>query len=402
MTRLSLVVLTLGALAIAGCTPGSVDEPEQVATVSGPMTPFPDGLGDDSCAYAANLECDDVRFGGTGMCETGTDATDCEALAAGGTNSCRQRFDGVCDEPTIGMGICASGTDTADCAPMAIRRSRTNDCVSALNGICEEREFGGNGICAPRTDTIDCLGRTTVLGMRDYYSGYDDRVRVDSGELPWRAIGILGLRVGRSCTATLVAPDIVLTAAHCLVTEDRRVVREGAFLAGFTRDGPSATARISDIYVNPEFLEDRGGPGPGRGDGRDWAFVRLSQPIGDTQGYLPVLALSPDQQRLIEQRQGYAISQAGYSWDTGEDISAHLDCTVDTFFDTGSLRHNCDITLGDSGSPLLADLGGGNYAVIGVSSSLAQLPGDPASSQFAVDAGSFADQLNAFVADRLR
>jgi hypothetical protein len=76
-------------------------------------------LGDDSCAHANNLECDDARFGGTGACTLGTDASDCRALAAGGDDSCAWSGDGECDEPVIGSDLCITASDTADCAPIA-------------------------------------------------------------------------------------------------------------------------------------------------------------------------------------------------------------------------------------------------------------------------------------------
>ncbi len=48
--------------------------------------------------------------------------------------------------------------------------------------------------------------------------GKDDRVILDTGDTPYTAIGRLNFASGRQfCTGTLVAPDKVLTAAHCLV-----------------------------------------------------------------------------------------------------------------------------------------------------------------------------------------
>ncbi|MEM7444044.1 MAG: trypsin-like serine protease [Pseudomonadota bacterium] len=389
----------LGAFCLAACTPGADDSSEEVAA-GAPISSIPGGLGDDSCEFALNLECDDGRFGGTGTCESGTDATDCRALAQGGTNSCRASFNNRCDEPNIGMGICTSGTDMADCAPMATRRNRTNLCTSALNGICEERALGGNGACAPRTDTIDCLGRSTIPGMRDYHFGYDDRVRVDSDALPWSAIGLLGLRNRQACTATLVSPDVILTAAHCFFSEDGSTTEEGVFLAGLTRDGPAAASLITDVYVSPAFVYEgptgRGRPGDDNGD--DWAFARLAEPLGVSEGYLPILSPSATDRRLAVSGGWYPISQAGYSWDTGEDISAHLGCSIEYFFPESSLLHTCDTTVGDSGSPLLADRGERGFAIVAIGSRIVRQLGLENPSQLAVDARGFAGPLRTYIA----
>ena len=56
--------------------------------------------------------------------------------------------------------------------------------------------------------------------LRPGIIGDDDRVRVEQRGAPWDAIGQVNVggyrRVGQ-CTGTLIAPDVVLTAAHCVV-----------------------------------------------------------------------------------------------------------------------------------------------------------------------------------------
>ena len=50
--------------------------------------------------------------------------------------------------------------------------------------------------------------------------GADDRKRVEESGPPWDAIGqinISGYRRMSRCTGTLIAPDMVITAAHCVI-----------------------------------------------------------------------------------------------------------------------------------------------------------------------------------------
>lgn len=97
------------------------------------------GIENESCDFANDGECDEYRYGGTGACMDGSDTTDCmnwvvqreadfltRAAALGiptpdiarlGDNTCRWSYDGECDDPNFGgTGACDAGTDAMDCA----------------------------------------------------------------------------------------------------------------------------------------------------------------------------------------------------------------------------------------------------------------------------------------------
>ena len=53
--------------------------------------------------------------------------------------------------------------------------------------------------------------------LKTLFFGHDDRTRVtDPTQAPWDAIGQLETASGNLCTATLITPQLALTAGHCL------------------------------------------------------------------------------------------------------------------------------------------------------------------------------------------
>ena len=119
--------------------------------------------GTDTCQWANDGECDEPGIG-TGVCEAGTDASDCTGV---GLDTCEWANDGECDEPDIGTGVCAAGTDTGDCRPaggIAPTGGKgdgpgvgDNSCQWANDGECDDPGIG-TGACQAGTDQNDCAG----------------------------------------------------------------------------------------------------------------------------------------------------------------------------------------------------------------------------------------------------
>lgn len=319
-------------------------------------------LGDDSCDWARDMECDDILFGGTGACPAGTDASDCRALAIGGDESCDWPGDGECDEPGIGTGLCTSGTDTEDCATVAYLRNRDDSCNLAFDNQCNE-PGQGDGQCAANSDTADCIGRGRPAEMENHFFGRDDRFLPDASESPWRSIGMLELPEG-TCTGTLVAPNLVLTAAHCIENDDGTLATPLAFYAGQSQGRHLGEAGVISAFPAPDYDPETALPGGGNGD--DWGIVKLDRPLGDQIGYLDIHVLTAEDLIRIEGR-GLLVNQAGYSWDTGNNLSANEGCRVTEAFEDNSFLHECDTAKGDSGSPFLLMVDG-RWQIIGVDS----------------------------------
>lgn len=78
-----------------------------------------------------------------------------------------------------------------------------------------------------------------------------------------------------ACSAFLVAPDVVVTAGHCLRRAD--MCPAVAFAFGVAYDGPSrdpGQLRPDDVYFCREILEQVAGR-----EGPDYAIVRLDRPV---------------------------------------------------------------------------------------------------------------------------
>ena len=357
---LAALALALGGAALSsaqdasvlagfGDSPTSRDYARLLQAVKKPGAP----AGDDSCQYAGDMECDEPGLG-TGACPSGTDRSDCWRVMTGvEDDSCAFARDGECDEPGFGAGVCTQGTDRTDCGPVAMLRFQTDSCETAFNGVCETPDVG-TGLCEARTDRSDCFGRERPLTIRDHFFGRDDRQILDTAVFPWSVIGQISFDSGGACTASLIADAVVITAAHCIASETGGIDARGVFETGLALEGGPRQARIIDHLVDPDWdyvaFSDTDTV-----DGADWALLRLDTPLGAELGRLGVAVLGRTDRPVL--------SQAGYSWDTGMNLSGHLGCEIIDSPDDDTMIHNCDTTRGDSGSPFLVELDGVHVVV---------------------------------------
>lgn len=160
----------------------------------------------------------------------------------------------------------------------------------------------------------------------------------------WEAVGRLDLADGGFCTGTLVAPDLVLTAAHCLYDKHSgRPADLGAieFRAGWRNGRAAAHRRVRRGVVHPDYAF--GTDGSMARVHRDLALLQLDQPIR-RPGLAPFATTGLP-------HKGQEVGVVSYAQDRSEAASLQELCHV-LARRPGMLVLSCAVDFGASGAPV--------------------------------------------------
>lgn len=179
-------------------------------------------------------------------------------------------------------------------------------------------------------------------------------------------VGRVDIENGGFCTGALIAADLVLTAAHCVLERDGTPVDASRILfrAGFSHGTALAEVSVARTIADPDYRNIS--PAPLQMIERDVALLQLAEPI-------PSAVISPF--TVARSGNGDEVSVVSYAEDRADALSWQQVCKV--IGREGTLiGFDCDVTFGSSGAPVL-DRSGYRAKIVSIISAGATDDGAP-------------------------
>lgn len=187
--------------------------------------------------------------------------------------------------------------------------------------------------------------------------GEEDRITAPS-TYPYSAIGRISHRSGIFCTGFLVAKNIVVTNAHCLLNANKEKITTNDL--DFYLESQKKFYSIKRMKMAQNYEQDN--------MRFDFAFLELDEAAGEVAGTFGTRAFGAemDKQNIL-QLSGYAVDV-----DMGFKLfrQGRL-CQAQQPSPHGLIMHDCDMEGGSSGAPMFTKIGN-KYYVVGINSRQSQ------------------------------
>ncbi|MBD2354564.1 trypsin-like peptidase domain-containing protein [Tolypothrix sp. FACHB-123] len=213
-------------------------------------------------------------------------------------------------------------------------------------------------------------------GRRGIPDGIDDRVPMLSRDYPWSTIGrVQGTTTDAKsyhCTGTLIADDLVLTNAHCVIDPETHQLSQKILFLPNVINGAVSNRR--DVAQAVQIIYGTNFTGDNLSDQvNDWAIMKIDKPLGRKYGYLGWKSLPPTafinkKEKLFfvgysgdfpdPSKKGYEYLSAGKGWTAGFQAG----CSI-VKEENDILYHDCDTAGGSSGGPIIGVIDGQPYIV---------------------------------------